>query len=79
MTQLLFALDDWIETLNSGNSVHVLTLSLMKGCTKRFMHNYGFRGDLFNWIQDFLKGHRQRVSVNGSLSGWSDVISGISQ
>ena len=29
--------------------------------------------------RDFLKGHRQRVSVNSSLSGWSDVISGISQ
>ena len=40
---------------------------------------YGFRDDLFNWIQNFLKGRRQRAPVNSSLSGWSNVISGIPQ
>ena len=39
------------------------------------MHNSGFRGDLFNWIQDFLIGRQQRVSV----SNWSEVISRVPQ
>ena len=86
MTQLLCALDDWTETLDSGNSVDVLYLDFKKAFDSvpherllKKIYAYGFRGDLFNWIQDFLKGRRQRVSVNGSMSGWSDVISGIPQ
>ena len=86
MTQLLCALDDWTETLDNGNSVNVLYLDFKRAFDSvpherllKKIYAYGFRGDLFNWIQDFLKGHRQRVSVNGSMSGWSDVISGIPQ
>ena len=30
-------------------------------------------------MQSFLKGHKQRESVNGSFSEWSDVLSGIPQ
>ena len=45
----------------------------------RKIYAYGFRGKLFNWIQGFLKGRKQRVSVNGPFSGWNEVLSGISQ
>jgi len=40
------------------------------------VHAYSFRGDLFNWIQDFLIERQQRVPVNSSLSNWSEAISG---
>jgi len=40
---------------------------------------YGFRGNLFNWFKDFLKGREQLVSVNDALSSWSEVISGVPQ
>ena len=86
MTQLLCALDDWTGALDSDNSVDVLYLDFKKAFDSvpherllKQIYAYGFRGDLFNWIQCFLKGCRQKVSVNGSLSGWSDVISRIPQ
>ena len=88
MTQLLCALDDrtLTETLDSGNSVDVLYVDFKKAFDfvpherlLKKIYAYSFRGDLLNWIQGLLKGRRQRVSVNGSMSGWSDVISGIPQ
>ena len=45
----------------------------MQGYSKK-VHAYGFRGDLFNRIKDFLIGCQQRVSVNGSLSSESEVV-----
>ena len=60
MIQLLCALDDWTETLDSGNSVDVLYLDFKKAFDSvpherlfKKIYAYGFRGDLFNWIQDF--------------------------
>ena len=86
MTQLICALDDWTETLDSGKPVDVLYLDFKKAFDSvpherllKKIYAYGFRGDLFNWIQDFLKECRKRGFVNGSLSGWSDVISEIPQ
>ena len=38
---------------------------------------YGVEGDLLNWIQHFLVGRTQRVSVNGTLSVWVIVLGGI--
>ena len=68
MTQLLCALDDWTETLDSGNSVDVLYPDFKKAFDSvphesllKQIYAYGFRGDLFNWIQGFLKGRRQRI------------------
>jgi len=45
----------------------------------RKIYAYGFRGKLFNWIQGFLKGRKQRVSVNGPFSGWNKALNGILQ
>ncbi|XP_065896024.1 uncharacterized protein [Dysidea avara] len=74
------------ETLDSGNSVDVLYLDFKKAFDSvphdrllKKIYAYGFRGDLFNWIQDFLKGRRQRVSVNGSMSDDTKIYSSISR
>ena len=40
---------------------------------------YGIDGKLLAWIKDFLSGQKQRVSINGTVSEWSDVTSGIPQ
>jgi len=86
MTQLLTAMDEWTEILDKGDSVDVLFLDFKKAFDSvpherllRKIHAYGLRGNLFNWMQSFLKGRKQRVSVNGSFSEWSDVLSGIPQ
>ena len=61
MTQLLHALNDWTESLDKSNSIDVLYLDFEKAFDSvpharllRRVHAYGFRGNLFNWLQDFL-------------------------
>ena len=45
--------------------------------TKLF--NIGIRGNLMNWIKDFLKGREQRVVLNNEFSDWASVVSEIPQ
>jgi hypothetical protein len=40
---------------------------------------YGIKGSLLTWIKNFLSGRRQRVVVNGKLSTWAEIFSGIPQ
>jgi len=42
---------------------------------KLFAHGVGCK--LFDCIKAFLQGGRQRMSVNGASSSWSDMLSGI--
>ena len=43
------------------------------------LYNIGIRGNLMNWIRDFLKGREQRVVVNNEFSYRASVVSGIPQ
>ena len=40
---------------------------------------YGVTGKILRWIETFLTDIKQRVYVEGSLSNWEDVLSGIPQ
>ncbi|KAK2156362.1 hypothetical protein LSH36_215g01046 [Paralvinella palmiformis] len=40
---------------------------------------YRIKGGLLIWIENFLSGRRQRVVVNGKLSNWAGILSGIPQ
>ena len=49
---------------------------------KRLIWNlaaYGVTGKILRWIATFLTDRKQRVCVEGSLSNWEDVLSGIPQ
>ena len=41
--------------------------------------DHGNSGKVGAWIRAWLKNRRQRVSVNGTLSGWLEVLSGVPQ
>ena len=41
--------------------------------------HYGIRGNLNEWLLDFLSDRLQCVVVNGSYSNWSNVSSGVPQ
>ena len=75
-----------IEMIEQGYSVDVVYLDFQKAFDtvphQRLMskiYNYGIRGNLFTWIEDFLKSRRQRVVLNSYKSEWSNVLSGVPQ
>ena len=41
--------------------------------------SYGIRGEVLRWVEAFLNDRRQRLVVNGKISEWTDVTSGIPQ
>lgn len=45
----------------------------------RKLGEYGFGGQLLNWLSDFLANRFQRVHINGMYSGWQEVSSGVPQ
>jgi hypothetical protein len=84
--QLLKVLDKWTEILDKGGQVDVIYMDFMKAFDqvphKRMinkLYSYGIRGDVLEWIRDFLFERSHRVGVNGSFSDWASVISGIPQ
>ena len=86
ITQLLEMMEIWTEMLDSGNAVDVIYLDFKKAFDsvphERLLSKvraYGVDGEIEAWLQDFLKGRRQRVVINGSYSKWTDVLSGIPQ
>ena len=43
------------------------------------LEKYGIQGNILGWIKSFLSGRCQRVGVEGSISNWTSVTSGIPQ
>ena len=40
---------------------------------------HGIRNDVINWIKKWLTHRRQRVIVDGEISNWKSVLSGVPQ
>ena len=85
-TQLLQCLDVWTSLLDKGSCLDAIYLDFAKAfdsvpherlLTK--LEGYGIGGKIQNWIRDFLFGRRQKVVVNGEMSNWSSVLSGVPQ
>ena len=84
MTNLLSAMEDWSEAIELGLDTDVIYTDFAKAFDsvphKRLslkLKANGIEGDVLKWIRSFLPGRRHRVCVDGKLSNWIYVISGI--
>ena len=85
-TQLLEYMEDITQALDNGNGVDIIYLDFQKAFDKvphkrllKKLHAYGIRGQVYEWVKEFLNKRQQRVTINGSKSDWNNVASGIPQ
>ena len=86
VTQLLEIMEIWTSMLDEGGGLDVVYLDFRKAFDSvphqrllKKIRAYGIDGSLLKWIESFLTGRKQRVIVNGGISAWSEVHSGIPQ
>ena len=81
--QLLTAMNYWTESLNSGYPADIIYFDFKKAFDtvphRRLLKSYGIGGNLLSWINSFLTGRLQRVTLNSVYSEWSSVVSGVPQ
>ena len=85
-TQLLEYMEDITQALDNGNGVDITYLDFQKAFGKvphkrllKKLHAYGIRGQVYEWVKEFLNKRQQRVTMNGKKSDWRNVTSGIPQ
>ena len=84
--QLLHVLNLWIEVLDQGGTLDAIYCDFMKAFDKvphkRLVYKvekYGIKGNVIKWIESFLNGRTQCVSINNHKSSYAPVTSGIPQ
>jgi len=82
----LITIELWTELLDTGATLDVIYLDFKKAFDsvphKRLLSKidaYGIGDPIKEWIKCFLMNRKQRVTVNGIMSSWSEVLSGIPQ
>ena len=86
LTNLLTFLEKVTKAIDDGLSVDVVYLDLAKAFDKvpherliRKLTSHGIEGDVRRWLENWLKGRQQRVCIDGYLSAWRYVTSGVPQ
>ena len=86
VTNLIEALNIWSEALSHGLPVDIIYLDYEKAFDKvphqrllRQLTKFGIRGNVLQWIGDYLHERTQRVRINGSFSNTAPVLSGVPQ
>jgi hypothetical protein len=85
-TNLLSTLNEWTRLLDEREPVDASYLDFAKAFDGvpherllRKVESLGIEGNVLQCIRDFLVGRRQRVSINGTVSDWASVRSGVPQ
>jgi hypothetical protein len=85
-TQSIEVLEDWTEKIVNYNSIDTIYLDFQKAFDTvphmrllKKLEGYGITGKILRWIKNFLTDCKQKVVLNGSLSDWMEVTSGITQ
>ena len=86
LSNLLTTLDDWTKALDEGYCVHACYLDISKAFDRvdhdlllKKLQGYGITGNLLTCLRDYLADRHVRVRVDGALSRWIDVTSGVPQ
>ena len=86
MTNLLEFTNLIGEAYDSEDNIDVLYFDFQKAFDKvshdRLLfkiEKIGVRGRVLKWIVDWLSNRKQRVVLNGEMSSWKDVLSGVPQ
>ena len=86
LTILLYFLEEITKWVDDGSKVNVVYLDFQKAFDKvphqrllLKLKAHGIDNDVINWIEECLTHIRQRVKVNGSISNWKYVLSGVPQ
>ena len=86
LTNLLKYMEGVTRILDEGKNVNVTYLDFAKAFDKARHHrligkvvSMGVDGSVKGWIQQWLKGRKQRVVINGIYSDWTVVSSGVPQ
>ena len=86
LTNLLEFLNYVTDKVDRGKPVDILYLDFSKAFDKVShqrlifkLWKVGIRGDLLEWIRNWLLGRKQREVLNGEKSSWHDVESGVPQ
>jgi len=85
-TNLLQCMNDWSLNIELGCQTVVVYVDFAKAfdtvCHSKLMYKLyscGIRGSLLSWIKNFFSGRSHQTKVNGTLSDFTDLISGIVQ
>jgi len=85
-TELLECQLSWLSSLENSEWVDVVYLDLAKAFDSvvhskllQKCNSYGFDGKLLKYLENFLSGRLQRVKIDGSVSDFSPVRSGVPQ
>ena len=86
LTNLLCFLEEITKWVDDGSPVDVIYLDFQKAFDKvphqrliSKLKSHGMGNSLINWIEQWLTDRRQRVVVDGEVSSWKSVLSGVPQ
>ena len=86
LTNLLEYLEVLTKLVDEGHSVDVVYLDFAKAFDKvphrrllQKMKAHGIVGKVAEWVERWLTGRKQRVVLNGRMSEWTEVDSGVPQ
>ena len=84
LTNLLCFLEEITKWVDDGSPVDVVYLDFQKAFDKvphqrllLKLKAHGIGNDVINWIEKWLTHRRQRIIVDGEISNWKLVLSGV--
>ena len=86
LTNLLCFLEEITKCVDEGSPVDVIYLDFQKALDKvphqriiLKLKSHGMGISMINWIEQWLTDRRQSVVVDGEVSSWKSILSGVPQ